>query len=103
MSSAGGLLAAEEARTGTYFRFLQNVQDSCGLNLCLLGFVGVGCCGCGASACRPCSGVEVGVEACMVEETMRPLRPSERMCVRWRIIQIRDGRKMDASDKAEEA
>jgi len=26
--------------TCTYFRFRQNVQDNCGLNLCLLDFVG---------------------------------------------------------------
>lgn len=62
VNNGGGVLVAD----GTYFRFLQNVHDNCGLNLCLLDFVG--CCDCGVSAGRPFSEVEVAVGACMVEE-----------------------------------
>jgi hypothetical protein len=67
---------------GTYFRFRQNVQDSCGLNLCLLDFVG--CCDCTPSAGDPLSDVEM---ACMAELRAKCDRPRE--CIRWRSFKLR--------------
>jgi hypothetical protein len=58
--------------SGTYFRFRQNVQDSCGLNLCLLDFVG--CCDCTPSAGDPFSDVE---RASMAELRAKCGRPRE--------------------------
>ena len=58
--------------SGTYFRFRQNVQDSCGLNLCLLDFVG--CCDCTPSTGDPFSDVDV---ACMAELRAKCDRPRE--------------------------
>jgi hypothetical protein len=70
---------------GTYFRFRQNVQDSCGLNLCLLDFVS--CCDWAPSTGGPLS--DVGV-ACMADERTKCDRPRE--FLRWRLLHIRDER-----------
>jgi hypothetical protein len=65
----------------TYFLFRQNVQDSCGLNLCLLDFVG--CCGWTPSTGWPVSDVD---GSCMAEETKndrpREMRAMETLQVR---------------------
>jgi hypothetical protein len=56
----------------TYFLFRQNVQDSCGLNLCLLDFVGS--CEWTASTGWPVSDVD---GSCIAEERATSDRPRE--------------------------
>ena len=56
----------------TYFLFRQNVQDNCGLNLCLLDFVG--CCVWTPSTGWPVSDVDV---SCMADERTKSDRPRE--------------------------
>ncbi len=80
------LILKEDAKgLETYFLFRQNVQDSCGLNLCLLDFVG--CCGRTTSTGWPVSDVD---GSCMAEERTKSDPPREMRAMETRQVRGRE-------------